>query len=243
MLTRSLFPVRLKDCSDPLTRFLGFRRSEVKVDRLRPTGSKILLEILARNRLQVAEVPYVFGERYAGESKATFKEGLRFLLQLSSLRFGRIASFGLVGAIGAVLNLLIMGALILLGVHYVLAAVIAAETTILSNFLMQERMVFHADRDEAHPVRRRFLQSFGFNNLDAAVRLPFLWVLVEYAGMASLVAQAGTLVAAFLLRYLFHARVVYRAASPVPARPVALPQPLPDVSRAPRRQQTGGTPA
>lgn len=253
VLSRSLFPVRLKDCSDPMTGFFGFRRSEVRVERLKPTGFKILLEILARHPLRVVEVPFIFGERFAGESKATFKEGLRFIRQLSSLRFGRIASFGFVGAVGTVLNLLIMGVLVHTGMHYVLAAVIAAETTILSNFLMQERMVFHADRDEAHPVRRRFLQSFGFNNLDAAARLPLLWVLVEFAGIASLVAQAGTLVVAFALRYLFHSRVVYGAARPAPmvptppptpaSAPASAPQPLAGMVRLPKGQQAGMPPA
>ena len=225
VLSRSLFPVRLKDCTDPMTGFFGFRRSVVDTDRLRPSGFKILLEILARHSLRVAEVPFVFGERLAGESKAGLREGFRFLRQLGGLRFGRIAGFGLVGGIGAVLNLLIMATLMLFGVHYVAAAIVAAETTILTNFLMQERLVFHAERDGAHPLRRRFLQSFGFNNLDAAARLPVLWLLVEFAGMGSLVAQAGTLVAAFLVRYLYHSRVVYRPA-PVPAAaPAAAPAP------------------
>ena len=219
-LAKGLFPRRLQHCSDPMTGFFGFRRAAVQPARLRPTGFKILLEILARHRLRVVEIPFVFGERFAGQSKASFTEGTRFLRQLAALRFGRIARFGLVGGIGAVLNLLIMAALMGLGMHYVAAAVIAAETTILSNFLMQERMVFHADRGEAHPMLRRFLQSFTFNNVDAALRLPVLWALVEFAGLDSLVSQALTLAGAFLLRYLFHSRVVYSASRPATAHPV-----------------------
>ena len=71
-------------------------------------------------------------------------------------------------------------------------------------------------------LRRRFLHSAGFNNVDAAARLPLLWLLVEFAGVPSLLAQAGTLVGAFLLRYLYHSRVVYAdvsaAAQPVSVR-------------------------
>ncbi|GEO94624.1 glycosyltransferase [Kocuria turfanensis] len=244
LVSRSLFPVRLKDCSDPMTGFFGFRRSAVEVERLKPTGFKILLEMLARHRLRVAEVPFVFGERFAGESKASFKEGVRFIRQLAGLRFGRIASFGVVGGLGAVLNLLIMGVLIMLGVHYVLAAVIAAETTILTNFLMQERMVFQADRATAHPLRRRFLQSFSFNNVDAAARLPLLWVLVEFAGVGSLTAQAGTLVAAFLLRYLYHSRVVYGTAPPATVVGAdAVQRPVTGLIGVFRRQPVGLPPA
>ncbi|MEX5270561.1 glycosyltransferase [Kocuria sabuli] len=242
LLSRSLFPVRLKDCNDPMTGFFGFRRSTVDVERLKPTGFKILLEILTRNRFRVAEVPFVFGERFAGESRAWLKEGLRFIHQVTGLRFGRIASFGLVGAIGTVLNLLIMGVLVASGMHYVLAAVIAAETTILSNFLMQERMVFRADRRDAQPIRRRALQSFTFNNVEAAARLPFLWGLVEFVGMSSLVAQAGTLAVAFILRYLFHSRVVYGMARPSPIRTAPVQVPVAGVNRLLRRQRTGLTP-
>lgn len=223
-LTRSLFPIRLRQCTDPMTGFFGFRTSAVAVDDLRPNGFKILLEILARQRLDVVEVPFVFGTRLAGESKASFREGLRFVQQLSGLRFGRIASFGMVGGIGAMLNLLIMAILIALGTHYVAAAIVAAELTIISNFLMQERLVFHASRIDAAPLSTRFLQSFSFNNVDAIARLPFLWILVEMFAIGAIVAQAGTLLVAFLVRYLFHSRVVYRPRV-LPVQPLAVTRP------------------
>lgn len=225
LLSRTLFPIRLRGCTDPMAGFFGFRRSAVEAERLKPTGLRILIEMLARHRLRVAEVPFVSDAEVARESKASFMEGICFVRQLVGLRFARIASFGVVGGIGAVLNLLIMGVLMMLGMHYVVAAVIAAETTILTNFLMQERMVFHSDRATAHPVHRRFLQSFTFNNVDAAARLPILWMLVEFAGLGSLSAQAGTLVGAFLFRYLFHSRVVYGEAPPAKAGAAGIVQP------------------
>ncbi|WP_155850240.1 hypothetical protein [Arthrobacter sp. Br18] len=49
----------------------------------------------------------------------------------------------------------------------------------------------------------------GFNNAEALLRLPLLVFLVEMLLMNSVAAQAGTLAAAFGLRYLFHSRVVY----------------------------------
>lgn len=141
---------------------------------------------------------------------ADLAERVLRLPQRAARRFGRIAGFAVVGGIGTILNLLIMGLLMLYGMHYVPAAIIAVETTILSNFFMQERAVFHTDRSSAQPLGRRFLQSFLFNNLEAALRLPVLWLLVDAAGAAALPAQAGTLAGAFVLRYLFHSRVVYR---------------------------------
>ena len=67
-LTRAMFPARLRDCTDPMTGFFAVRRQSVDVRRLHPQGFKILLEILARNRLRVVEEPFIFGERHAGES-------------------------------------------------------------------------------------------------------------------------------------------------------------------------------
>ena len=127
-------------------------------------------------------------------------------------RLRRVASFGLVGGIGTVANLMIMGGLMALGTHYVVAAVAAAELTIVGNFLLQERMVFAADRAAATSLRRRFLRSFAFNNAEALLRLPVLMLIVELAGGAALIAQGATLAAAFVLRYLYHSRVVYAAA-------------------------------
>jgi glycosyltransferase involved in cell wall biosynthesis len=84
---RLAFPLRLKAVSDPMSGFFLVRRDAVDVAQLRPQGFKILLEILARQRgLSVAEVPFVFGKRYRGETKASLREGLVYGFQLLRLR-------------------------------------------------------------------------------------------------------------------------------------------------------------
>ncbi|KZM36029.1 glycosyltransferase [Oerskovia enterophila] len=210
LLARSMFPVRLRNVTDPMTGFFAVRTTAIDVAALRPRGFKILLEILARNKVEVVEEPFVFGERFAGESKATFANGLRYLQQLTALRFGRMSTFALVGAFGAVMNLAIMWGLEQLGVHYMPAAVVSAAVTIVTNFLLLEHFVFHDLRDEGRNVWKRAAQSFTFNGIEAAVRLPFLHWLVVLTGMPPVLAQALTLVVAFLLRFVFHAQVVYR---------------------------------
>lgn len=153
---------------------------------------------------------------------------LRLLGHLRGLRIGRVGLFAMVGGIGTVLNLLIMAALLELDVHYVVAAMIAAELTILTNFALQEKLVFAGDRQTASATRTRFLQSVGFNNLEALLRVPVLVLLVEALAVNSVIAQAGTLACAFVVRYLFHAKVVYARRDPAvgvagldPAEPVA----------------------
>jgi dolichol-phosphate mannosyltransferase len=86
-LARVFFPKRLREISDPMSGFFLVRRTRLVVDELRPHGFKILLELVVRSAtLRVAEVPYTFGERVAGESKASLREGCRYLVHLLRLR-------------------------------------------------------------------------------------------------------------------------------------------------------------
>ncbi|WP_326610630.1 glycosyltransferase family 2 protein [Streptomyces scopuliridis] len=86
-LTKGMFPAALRGISDPMSGFFAIRRSAVTSEALRPLGYKILLELAVRCRPeQPAEVPFVFRDRFAGESKSTAKEGLRFLRHLVELR-------------------------------------------------------------------------------------------------------------------------------------------------------------
>lgn len=209
LLTKAMFPRKLAGCSDPMTGFFLLHRDAIDLDALRPRGFKILLEILARRQLRVAEVPFHFAERFAGESKASFTQGIRFLTQLTMLRFGRMSAFALVGGFGAVANLAIMWLLIQFGVEYLWAAIVASVVTIIGNFLLLEYLVFADMRADAGLMRHRFLKSFTFNGLEAIIRIPVMAVLVERAHIPSVLAAALTLVAAFIVRFMFHALVVY----------------------------------
>src|SRR4029077_312942 len=91
-LVKDLFPRRLAMVSDPLSGLFAFRRASVKLDRLRPAGFKVLLEILVRNPVaRVAEVAYRFEPRAAGDSKASPREGATFLRHVARLRAARLA--------------------------------------------------------------------------------------------------------------------------------------------------------
>ena len=216
LLARACFPRRVaRVCTDPMTGFFCVRRSAVDLDRLRPRGFKILLEILARHPLTVAEIPFVFGERASGESKASWRNGASFLYQMAALRMGRMSRFAAVGALGTLLNLAVMWSLVHgAGVHYVSAAVIATEVAIVHNFLMQERFVFRDLRSGRHRMPWRFVQSLLYNNVDTVVRIPVLVLLVERLSLPSTLAQAVTLVFAFVARFCFVSLVVYGPARP-----------------------------
>ncbi len=209
LLTKAMFPLRLRNCSDPMTGFFLVDRRRIDLETLRPRGFKILLELLARQPLRVAEISFDFADRLAGDSKASFRQGLFFLTQLAALRFGKMSAFALIGALGALLNIAIVWALTGAGVGYIFAAIIAAETTIVGNFLLQERFVFGEMRDQASGAWSRFGKSFAFNNAEALVRIPILALMVETWHFSAVVATAITLAVAFLARFMFHSLVVY----------------------------------
>ncbi|KJL43826.1 MULTISPECIES: glycosyltransferase [Microbacterium] len=208
-VTRAMFPIRLKDVSDPMTGFFLIDRRAIEPEQLRPRGFKILLEILARRPMRIAEVPFDFADRHAGESKASMRQGLHFLTQLTALRFGKMSLFAVIGGLGAIANVGIVWALTHWGVDYIVAAIIAAEVTIIGNFLLQERFVFQDMRESASGVWLRFAKSFTFNNAEAVIRIPIVAMMVSTGHISAVVATAITLVVAFFVRFLFHSLVVY----------------------------------
>ncbi|GAA4480923.1 glycosyltransferase [Microbacterium panaciterrae] len=208
-LTKAMFPIRLAGASDPMTGYFLVDRRKVDPAALRPNGFKILLEILVRSDVRVAEVPMQFGERLHGESKASFRQGLAFLKHLARLRFGKMSLFAIIGAVGALANLVIMWALTHFGMEYIWAAIIAAEVTIIGNFILQERYVFNDMSEDASTIGVRFAQSFTFNNVEAALRIPILALMVETWHISSILAAAIALVVAFFVRFVFHSLVVY----------------------------------
>jgi dolichol-phosphate mannosyltransferase len=77
---------------DPMSGFFLVRRHCLEQVMFQPTGFKLLLDVLVRGRIQsIEEVPFVFGQRYRGASKANFKvawEYARLLARLYAGRFG-----------------------------------------------------------------------------------------------------------------------------------------------------------
>ena len=77
---------------DPMSGFFLVRRHCLEQVMFQPTGFKLLLDVLVRGRIQsIEEVPFIFGQRYRGASKANFKvawEYARLLARLYAGRFG-----------------------------------------------------------------------------------------------------------------------------------------------------------
>jgi dolichol-phosphate mannosyltransferase len=222
---RVLFPRRLRGISDPMSGFFLVRRAAVDVAELQPNGFKILLELLVRTPFaSVAEVPYAFAERRAGESKASLREGLRFLVQLLRLRLpdasGRLARFGLIGLSGLLVNESLLALLTeRAGLYYLAAAVISTQLSIVWNFTLTERWVY-SSRSCRLGWRAR-LGAFCLVCTTAQVlTIPLLYLLVDVGGLPYLIGNLFAIAASTLLRFTVAERVIWRARPAVlaPAR-------------------------
>lgn len=216
-LARLLFPRLLAQVADPMSGFFAFRREIVDPARLRPDGFKILLEILARvGSCRAGEVPFSFGERHDGESKASGKEGVRYARQLMRLRLVSsgawlmaFSRFAIVGTSGVFVNLTLLQVLLVTGVAGPIAACLAAQASIVSNFALTERWVFSTSSSSV-AWWRRAIPFWLLNSATVLVQLPLVAGLVWGSGISYLVATGIVLSLLVLIRFLTLDRLVYR---------------------------------
>lgn len=227
--TKTVFPRRLAQLSDPMSGFFAVRVAALNVERLNPIGFKILMEIAVRQpRLRVAEVPFVFGNRVAGDSKASGQEGLRFARHMARLRFEvfrrqvkrssttadratrlkRFVGFGLVGTTGIAINTLVLWLLSVSGsTHYLIAAILATEASTTWNFVLTETLVFRGKKPGS--LLGRGFKFYLVNHAALLLRLPLLALLVGPFGIHLLVANVITLVLLFAIRFLIADSAIY----------------------------------
>jgi glycosyltransferase involved in cell wall biosynthesis len=206
LLTRLSFPKQLFHITDPLSGYFLIRREAISTEQLKARGYKVLLEILVCHpSLRVAEIPFQIEERLAEKSKASMGEALQFLSHLLSLRLrasAHLFQFLLVGASGLIVNSLLMAAFVeLLGLHYLLSAVLATQGSTLSNFILSERWVFGSGGNR-QSFTMRLGSYFLMNNFFVLIRGPLLVLLVSGFGIHYLIANLGSLAMMALIRFV-----------------------------------------
>ena len=141
--------------TDPMSGYFVVRRKCVvdALPRLSGIGFKILIDLMASSvpRLRVAEVPYVFQGRVAGESKMGSAVILDYMLLLVDKTIGRILPtrfvlFMMVGALGVLVHLTILALLMELGVGFTLAQAGAVSGAILFNFTLNNLLTYRDRR-------------------------------------------------------------------------------------------------
>ncbi len=207
LTARVFFPLQLHGVSDPLAGFFLVKVKSLDLDALRPNGFKILLDILVRNpKLTKAEVPFTFGERFAGESKASAAEAWKYLNLLLTLRLGegffRFASFALVGLSGILVNSLILYlATDRLNIYYLLSVVVATVGSTLWNFSLTEALVYRSKGQVTGRLRRLIL--FSMMNVAAlGMRSPLIFGLTTFLGIHYLISNLASLALLTIVRFV-----------------------------------------
>jgi dolichol-phosphate mannosyltransferase len=133
------------DLSDPMSGFFAISRKalEASLPRVSGGGFKILLDIVASapEPLQVAELPYVFRTRTAGESKLDLMVTAEYLKLIADKAVGHIVPIRLllfltVGGVGVAVHLGILGSLLLGGFGFAAAQIGGVWGSMTFNFAL-----------------------------------------------------------------------------------------------------------
>lgn len=142
--------------SDPMSGFFMLRRVVLSetVHGLSALGFKILLDIVATSNreLKIAEVPYTFRSRFAGESKLDSMAAWDFIMLLADKTIGqyvpvRFIAFGLVGGLGLVVHLAVLMIVFrVMALEFVVGQAIATMTAMVFNFSVNNVLTYRDKR-------------------------------------------------------------------------------------------------
>jgi len=159
------------DVKDPMSGFFVISRP-VLVDalpRLSNIGFKVLMDLIASSSrpLKIAEVPYVFRNRLAGESKLDARVAQEFVVLLLEKMFGRFVPvrfllFAFVGGLGVFVHLSVLW-LSLRGVHleFRYSQALAVFTAMTFNFFLNNNLTYRDMRLKGTALIRGLLSFYA----------------------------------------------------------------------------------
>lgn len=216
--TAQLFlPVAL---SDPMSGFFMLPRPlfERLAPRLTGSGFKILLDLVLAGgkELRVAEVPFVFRPRIAGESKLDVQVAVQFAALLLDKLFGgflplRFLSFACVGAFGVLVNIGVLAVLretSRLGFEWEQS--IATLVAMLANFELNNRITYRNQRLRGRRLWQGRLVFVLVCSIGAAANVGIAGVLYQRYAIWSLAGAAGAAIGV-VWNYAVSATLVWRA--------------------------------
>ncbi len=141
--------------NDPMSGFFALRRTlfDQLAPRLMGQGFKILLDLVlaAQTPLKLAEVPYQFRPRRAGESKLDALVIFQFAgLLIDKVLHGvlplRFMGFAAVGGVGILINLLVLLSAQHLGMTFAAAQTLGTVVAMVANFQMNNSLTYRTVR-------------------------------------------------------------------------------------------------
>ena len=206
--------------SDPMSGFFMIRREIVEEHAadLTPEGFKILLDIAttAGPGLRIAELPYSFRTRFAGDSKFDARVGLEFLgLLLSKLSFGlvtpRFLVFALVGMTGLGVHLVALrGGLLLARFAFPAAQALATFIAMGNNFVLNNLLTYRDRRLHGARMLKGFAGYCVIGAAGAITNVGIAAWLYSESPVWWAAGLAGALMGA-LWNYSMSSRLVWRA--------------------------------
>ena len=182
-------------------------------------GFKFLYELLAVSggRLRVAEVPLSFQPRVSGSSKldlAIFWDFLISLLHSLSLRLlpRRAISFGLVGASGVLVQLLVTQGLMLAGrLAFEQALPVAVVAAATSNYLINNALTFRFQRLRGLALLQGLLKFLLVASLPVLANVGLASAYYSFVARDALWAQLAGIVVVFVWNYAASSRLVWNS--------------------------------
>lgn len=139
----------LTECTDPMSGFFAFDRNRVDLDKMRPIGYKIGLELMVRGEFSgVNEVAIQFKDRTIGMSKMNFAQQWKYLRHLRRLYLYRfkgwaeLVHYGAVGASGFIVDVVFYYLLQFLGLEHQIARAISFWPAVSWNWALNRVATF-----------------------------------------------------------------------------------------------------
>jgi dolichol-phosphate mannosyltransferase len=198
--------------SDPMSGFFMLQRKvlDATVHGLSGLGFKILLDILAtaKQPLRVAEVPYTFRNRFAGESKLDEMVIWEYGMLLADKTVGRfvpvrLLTFLIVGGLGVIVNLTILTVTmkIMMGSFavaqhqaFMSANAIAIGLTMIFNFALNNLLTYRDRRLRGWKWLKGLVSFMLGCSIGGIVSFLIAKYLNEHRNMVYLASLAGVMV-------------------------------------------------
>ena len=215
-LAQHFLPVRL---TDPMSGFFMLPRPlfETLAANLTGQGFKILVDLALSSPapLRVIEIPYVFHERVAGESKLDALVLSQFAGLLLDKVFGgllplRFISFALVGALGVLVHLAVLTIVLkLVGLQFEAAQTIATAVAMACNFQLNNEITYRDQRLRGPRLWRGLLLFMLVCSLGAVANVGIAKTLYETHTNWSIAGAIGAVIGV-VWNYAVSATLVWR---------------------------------
>ncbi len=204
--------------TDPMSGFFLLPRPlfEQLAARLTGQGFKILLDLIlaAPSRLTIAEIPYKFRPRIAGESKLDVLVLAQFAGLLIDKLIGgavplRFISFALVGGFGVLVNLLVLQLARSTGLDFATSQTIGTIVAMVANFQLNNQLTYRAQRLKGPRAWRGLMLFLAVCSLGAIANVGIARALYAENGSTLFSGAAGAAVGV-VWNYAVSATLVWR---------------------------------